>query len=277
MTDQKYTGYNTLSFILNQGVLFVTIDSPPINLITLDMRDDFRQLQDEVAADDEVKVIVFKSANPEYFIAHFDVTLLAGFPDTPTPRLEQAAGFALEYKRMPKVTIAQIEGIARGGGCELALALDMRFGVKDKTVFGQPEVAVGILPGGGGTQRLPKLIGRARALELILSGMDINAQTAEQYGLINRALEADEIGPFVEKLAYQIASYPSDVIALNKQAVVSAGDMSLEEGLIEEDYLFGQLASKPEAKRRMQLFMDAGGQTFDGELSMEAILENVKN
>lgn len=272
-----YEGYKTFKFQANKGVLFVTIDSPPINLLTLDMRDDFRKLQDEVAVDDDVKVIVFKSANPEYFIAHFDMTLLSQFPDTPSPRLKEAGGFAFNYKDMPKITIAQIEGRARGGGSEFALALDMRFGVIGQTILGQPEIGVGILPGGGGTQRLTKLIGRARALEIIMSGLDIDAEMAERYGYLNRALPADEIGPYVEKLAYQIASYPSEVIALNKKAVVCGETMDLAEGIIEEDYLFGQLACKPEAKTTMQALMDAGAQTYEGELDFDELLMKVRD
>lgn len=272
-----YEGYKTLEFLADKGVLFVTIDSPPINLLTLDMRDDFRKLQDEVAADNDVKVIVFKSANPEYFIAHFDMTLLSGFPEQPSPRLKEASGFALAYKDMPKITIAQIEGRARGGGSEFALALDMRFGVSGQTILGQPEIAVGILPGGGGTQRLPKLIGRARALEIIMGGMDIDADMAERYGYLNRALPADEIGPYVEKLAYQIASYSSEVIALNKRAVVCGETKGLEDGIIEEDYLFGQLACKPEAKSNMKALMDAGAQTFEGELDFDELLRKIRD
>jgi len=178
----SYEGYQTLAFECDRGVLFVTIDSPPINLMTLAMVDDLQRLSDEVAADDDVKVIVFRSANPDYFIAHYDVTVLERFPDVAPPKPERLTGFGLAFRDMPKVSIAQIEGRARGGGSEFALTLDMRFGVLGRTLLGQPEIAVGILPGGGGTQRLPRLIGRARALEVVMGGLDVTAEVAERYG-----------------------------------------------------------------------------------------------
>ena len=213
----SYQDYRCFKFREDRGVLFVTIDSPPINLMTLEMASEITRLTGEIAADDGVKVVVFRSANPAYFIAHFDVTVLAQFPDTPPPKQQEtaeAAATRVLFRSMPKISIAQIEGRARGGGSEFALSLDMRFGALGKTVLGQPEIAVGILPGGGGTQRLPRLIGRARALEVVMSGMDLSAETAERYGYINRALPPDELGPFVETLAYRIASYSSDAIAL---------------------------------------------------------------
>ena len=272
-----YEGYKTLKFVADKGVLFVTIDSPPINLLSVDMRDDFRRLHKDVAADDDTRVVVFKSANPDYFIAHFDVTLLAEFPDTAPPRPKEATGFALPYRTMPKVSIAQIEGRARGGGSEFALTMDMRFGVYGKTIISQPEIALGILPGGGGTQRLPRLIGRSRALEMIMGGMDIDAEVAERYGYLNRAFAADEIGPYVEKLAYQIGSYSQEVVTQNKLAVVNAETMSLERGLIEEDYLFGVLACRPEAKQLLNKLIDVGGQTYEAELNFDEILQKLKD
>ena len=132
---------------------------------------------------------------------------------------------------MPKATIAVIEGIARGGGSELAMAFDMRFAALGKARLAQPEVAIGIIPGGGGTQRLPRLVGRARALEVVLGCDDIDAATAEAWGYVNRALPADELRPFVDKLAARIASFPLEVIAAAKRAVDAAvGDPCRAEG-----------------------------------------------
>ena len=267
-----YDGYRTLEFNADRGVLFVTIDNPPINLMTLEMVEDLERLAAEVAADEAIKVIVFRSANPDFFIAHFDVTVLERFPDVAPPKPEQVSGFGLAFREMPKISIAQIEGRARGGGSEFALTLDMRFGVLGKTILGQPEIAVGILPGGGGTQRLPRLIGRARALEVIMTGLDVSAELAERYGYLNRALPAEEIGPHVERLAYQIASYSSEAIALNKRSVLNAEAMDLDEGLREETYLFGQLAAMPDAKRRMRNVLTLGAQTYEGELDFDTLI-----
>ena len=266
-----YEGYNAFKFRSDRGVLFVTIDYPPINLMTIEMAEEITRLTGEIIADDGVRVVVFDSANPDYFIAHFDVTVLEMLPDEPPPKPEELEGGRLArelFRTMPKVSIAKIEGRARGGGSEFTLTFDMRFGAIGKAILGQPEIGVGILPGGGGTQRLPRLIGRSRALEVVLGGQDFSAETAERYGYINRALPPDEIGPFVEDLAYRIASYPAESIALNKQSVLNTEEMSIVEGLLEESYLFGKLASLPESKARMRKALEAGIQTYEGELDI---------
>ena len=122
------------------------------------------------------------------------------------------------FRTMPKATIAKIEGICRGGGSEFALACDMRFAAIGRAVLGQPEVALGIIPGGGGSVRLPRLVGRGRALEIVLGCGDFDAVAAERYGYVNRALSENEIGPFVDKLARRIASFPAAAIRLGKEA-----------------------------------------------------------
>lgn len=274
--ETKYEGYKTFKFRLIRGVLFVTIDYPPVNLMTLDMVMDIARLAEEVAADDRVSVVVFESANPDYFIAHFDVTFLEQFPDEPSPKPEELDGLKKAYEQfrtMPKVSIAKIEGRARGGGSEFALSLDMRFGAIGRAVLSQPEIGLGIIPGGGGTQRLPRLMGRSRAMEVVLGGDDFPAELAERYGYINRALPAGELGSFVESLAYRIASFPAESIALNKQSVLNAEEMNIIDGLLEESYLFGKSAALPESKTRMGKALRHGLQTYDGELELSKLLE----
>jgi len=165
------------------------------------------------------------------------------------------------------VTIAQIEGRVGGGGSELAMSFDMRFGVRGKTVVNQMEVPLGILPGGTGTQRMPHLIGRHRAIEIILGGVDLDAETAERWGYLNRALAADEIGPYVEALARRIASFPEESVRLAKQAI-NASDRPLAEGLREESYLFQELLRTKSGQRNMARFLQIGGQTREGELKV---------
>ena len=169
------------------------------------------------------------------------------------------------YRVMEKATLAQIEGRVGGGGSELVSAFDMRFGVLGKTVINQMEVPVGILPGGGGTQRLPRMLGRGRALEVILGAEDLDAETAERWGYLNRALPAAEIAAFVEKLARRIAGHPPEALRLAKRAV-NAASLPLAEGLIEEDYLFQKLLRTPDAPRAMKRFLELGGQTHEGEM-----------
>jgi enoyl-CoA hydratase/carnithine racemase len=245
----------------------VTIDHPPINLADLALILDGDRLSQELAADDRVKVVVVDSADPDFFIAHADVTLLQQLPTDDTQLHDELSMFHTiveRFRTLPKATIAVVEGIARGGGSEFALSFDMRFAALGKAKFSQPEVSVGLIPGGGGTQRLPHLVGRARALEIVLGCNDIDAATAEQWGYVNRALPPDELHPFVDALATRIASFPLESIARAKQAV----DTALADptpGLNVEDQLFRQTLGLPETGPRMQAFMEAGGQTREAE------------
>jgi enoyl-CoA hydratase/carnithine racemase len=167
---------------------------------------------------------------------------------------------------MPKVTIAMIEGRARGGGSELVLGMDLRFAASGRAWLAQPEVALGIIPGGGGTQRLPRLMGRARALEVALGCGDIDAETAERWGYVNRALAPQELRPFVETLAYRIASWPAQAVA-HAKAAVTAAESELLPGLLEEADRFNQTLACEETIQRMERFLEVGGQTREVELS----------
>jgi enoyl-CoA hydratase/carnithine racemase len=273
-----YEGYESLKIRVDRGVAYITIDNPPINLLTQALTAELLRLAGEIAVDGAVKVIVFDSANPDFFIAHYDVTMLSGAADflngrTPPPQAElHELNRAVEtFRRMPKVSIAKLEGRARGGGSEFVLGLDMRFGAAGKVLLGQPEVALGIIPGGGGTQRLPRLMGQARALEVVLGCNDFTAEMAERYGYINRALPPEELGPFVEQLAYQIATFPAESIALGKKSVQNVEEMSIVEGLHEETVLFGRSLATEPARTRMRKFMELGGQTREVELDLMKI------
>lgn len=270
MTDD----YAHLHVTREAGVCVATIDNPPINLMTLGLFAELGRLAEAVAADDEVRVLVLRSADPDFFIAHFDVEAILSFPvDAPARRSAELNDFHLLCRRlatMPKATICQIEGRVGGGGSELAMACDMRFGVRGRTRICQMEVPLGILPGGTGTQRLPRIVGRNRALEMILGGDDVDAETAEAWGWLNRALGADEIGPFVDGLARRIARFPAPAIAEAK-ACVDAAEGPLEEGCREEAYRFQKLIREPSARSAMARFLALGGQTRDGELAVGAL------
>ncbi len=252
-------------------VATATISNPPVNVITLELLAELEALSHELKADPDLLVVVFKSADPDFFLAHFDVAAILDRPtDTPARREVQVKPFHAmceRYRTMDKVVIAQIEGRVGGGGSELAASLDMRFGVRGKTKINQMEVPLGILPGGTGTQRLPRLIGKGRAMELILAGDDLDAETAERWGYLNRIYEAGEIGPAVEKLARRIASFPVEAVRLAKQSV-NQSERPLLEGLFEEAYLFDQTLRTDGAKRNMRKFLEIGGQTREGELRM---------
>jgi enoyl-CoA hydratase/carnithine racemase len=266
--------YDCLGVERDRGVAFVTIDHPPINLFDLPLIQDIGCVGAALEADDAVRVIVFRSANPDFFIAHADVRLIQMLPAEPPPKPAKLGMFHAivdRFRTMPKATIAQIEGVARGGGSELVLSCDMRFGALGRAVLAQPEVALGIIPGGSGTQRLPRVIGRARALEIILGCEDFDAALAERYGYLNRALPPSELGPFVQRLAYRIASFPAEAIALAKTAVAAA-ELPTIDGLLEEADCFNRSVATTAARARMQRFLDLGGQTPDVERDLAPVI-----
>ena len=268
-----HDAYDCLRIDVTRGVAWVTIDHPPINLFDLALMRDVMRAGAALEEDPAVKVIVFQSADPDFFIAHADVALIQQLPSEPPPRSEQLGFFHAmvdRFRTMSKVTIAKIEGRARGGGSELVLSLDMRFGALGRCRLAQPEVALGIIPGGSGTQRLPRLVGRARALEIILGCDDVPADVAERWGYLNRALPPAELGPFVERLAYRIASFPAEAIAFAKQAV-NAAERPTVEGLLEEAHLFNLSVATPAARERMARFLEMGGQTREVELALDGL------
>ena len=166
-----YENYKALRIAVARGVARVTIDHGEINLFDLTLIIEMARLGAELEADDEARVVVLQSANPHFFIAHADLNLIQGLPAAVPARAEKLGGFhsmCERFRVMPKATIAKIEGICRGGGSEFVQACDMRFAARGRAVLSQPEVALGIIPGGGGCVRLPRLIGRSRALEVIL-------------------------------------------------------------------------------------------------------------
>src|SRR6266403_4343511 len=274
-----YTGYECLDIHSDRGVATVTIDHPPINLFDLALIQEMDRVGRELEADRDVRVVVFDSADPDFFIAHADVGLIQRLPTEPPPRPTSLGFFhALvdRFRTMPKATIAKLEGRARGGGSEFVLSLDLRFGALGRAILAQPEVALGIIPGGSGTQRLPRLVGRSRALEIVLACEDFPAELAERYGYLNRALPAAELGPFVERLARRIASFPAEAIALAK-ASVNAAELPTVEGLLEEAHYFNQSLATRAAQERMQRFLALGGQTREVELELGRLVDGLRD
>src|ERR1700685_4189043 len=266
-----YSDYKCFRFEFDSGVAFVSIDHPPINLLDEVLSAEFDRLGRELEVDDSVRVVVLQSAVPDFFIAHSGLGRVGNAPKTVSHtrsfRLTQMIGE--RFRNMPKVTIAKIEGRARGGGNEIALAVDMCVAAIGKAVFGQPEVAVGLVPGGGSTQRLPRLIGRGRALEVLLGCHDLSAELAERYGYINRALPADELTSFVEKLAQRIASFPAHAIAHAKSAVDMGAFSSMAEGLLVEAHESDLSVASSVTQARVKEALKAGAETYDGELGLE--------
>lgn len=264
--------YETLQVESANGVVTATINNPPINVMTLQLFMDLAGFTAEVEEDDSAKVVVFQSADPDFFIAHFDVEAILQFPvDTPaekSPELNDFHKMCERVRTMPKATIVKMAGRAGGGGNEFASSCDMRFGLKGKTVINQMEVALGILPGGSGTQRLPRLVGRGRAMEICLGSDDIDAETAADWGYLNRVFDsAEALDTFVASLAQRIAAWPAEAIGLCKNSVNNA-EMGWHDGLVEEAYLFQQTLRTDGAQAYMRKAMEMGLQTREGELRM---------
>ena len=199
----------------------VVFDYPPFNIIDVIV---FQALQDLLArmdASPSLRVVVFESANPEFYLAHFDLTGKTGNITTAVgpSGLPILTDTFVRITRSPVASIAKIRGCVRGASSEFVLACDMRFASRENTLLGQPEVGVGVHPGGGGTERLPHLVGRGRALEIILGANDFDGDTAERYGYVNRALPDAELDGFVDTLARRIASFDGRAVAAAKSLV----------------------------------------------------------
>ncbi len=264
---------------VDDGVAVAVIDAPPMNVMTIPLYLELAQLCGDIESDSAVKVLVLRSADPDFFIAHFDVEAILHFPTDGEPARETTPSpfhtMCERLRTMPKATIAEIGGRVGGGGSELAASCDMRFGALGRTVVNQMEVPLGILPGGTGTQRLPRLVGRGRAMEIILGGVDIDAVTAERWGYLNRALPPDDLRPFVDALARRIAHFPANAIALAKESVLNAERLPLVDGLAEEALLFQRTLRDPEAQAAMRRFLELGGQTREPELRMGDLVTEI--
>lgn len=265
--------FETLAVRKEGAVLFAEILAPPMNLLGPELVRDLVSLIQRAEADDTLKVLVFSSGDPDYFISHVDVTRIKEYREE-AAKLTGEASIALLFRHLSAsrlVTIAQIEGRARGAGSEFVLACDMRFAACESAIFCQIEPAFGQLPGGGAAQHLTRLMGRSRALEVMLSAQDYDAELAERYGWINRALPAAAVGDFVEALAHRIASFPAAGHVAVKERV-NAIALAPAEDFRRDSNLFGESARDPETQSRIQISMKRGFQTREAEMTLASML-----
>ncbi|WP_445776136.1 enoyl-CoA hydratase/isomerase family protein [Shewanella sp.] len=258
----KYQGYTTFKASQEGAILTVTFDFGTVNVQGQEMLADLNGLAMRLERDRDVKVVVFQSANPEVWVSHYDTNLLKDMSTEAVSR-EDVKLLDLQVvleriSKLPQATIAKLEGFARGGGHEFALACDMRFAARGKYKFMQMEVGMGILPCGGGASRMARQTGLGRALEIILSARDFTADEAEAYGTINKALDPAEIGPYVDALAQRIAQFPAESINACKQAVYESIDKPIEEALKAEAYWLYQATSKTPAIKRFTIADEQG-------------------
>ncbi len=265
--------FETLKVLSEDAVLFVKISAPPINLLGPELVGDLVSLIQQAEADETVKVLVFKSADPDYFISHVDVTRIKENRE-PAAKLTGEPSLWLLFHHLSAsrlVSIAQIEGRVRGVGSEFILACDMRFAARESAIFGQFEPAFGVIPGAGGAQHLTRLMGRGRALEVMLSAQDYDADLAAAYGWINRALPAAELNDFVRSLALRIAGFPAAGHAVVKERVNAIALPTVEDIRRDSD-LFLEGTRTNEFQELTQAALKRGFQTRDAEMDLAGLV-----
>jgi enoyl-CoA hydratase/carnithine racemase len=237
----------------------VVFDYPPFNVMDGSMFQSLQDLLGRMDASGTLRVVVFESAIPDFYLAHFDLTgklgnVMSGVGPSGLPILIDTF---VRITKSPVVSIAKIRGCVRGASSEFVLACDMRFASRENTRLGQPEVAVGLHPGGGGAERLPHLVGRGRALEIVLGGNDFDGDTAERYGYINRALADAELDGFVDALARRIASFDLRAIAAAKN-LINQVSLPSSDRLLEALNSFQTALSWTEAQQRVGALIKRG-------------------
>jgi len=247
------------------SVIIWKFHNPPQNLATLDSMTELVQLVEEFDKNPDLRVGIVTSATPGMFIQHFDVSILLGWAESMQEASEEEIVLQLAALPPPrgiggstkKPIICAINGPVRGGGCEMALGCDIRFISRD-AYMGQPEVDAGIIPGDGGTQRLARLVGNARAMELCMTGRRISAEEAERLGLVTAVYEPEELMPAVMAFANDLATKPPLAIASIKKAIYEGRSMPLQDGLVLERKLFFECLRSDDAINFMRLYVAAG-------------------
>jgi enoyl-CoA hydratase/carnithine racemase len=237
-----------------------TLDNPPLNIMGPKMVAELVTLIEEIEADDRLKVIVFDSSIPEYFMAHYDVLhdIRESLEVPPGPTgMHPFPDFLVRLSRAPVVSICSIRGRATGSGSEIALACDIRFASREKAVLSHWEVGAGFPPGGGPMARLPRLVGRGRALEILLGADDINGDLAERYGYVNRSFPDAELDGFVDTFARRIASFDRTAIAVTKR-FVDRPSLPDDAELKPSWDAFAELVVRPAAQSRLAALVPLG-------------------
>jgi len=247
----------------DRGLWTVTFDNPPINMFIPETIVELEALVTELEADPSVKVVVFQSANPDFYIAHLDVAKAVERPEV----LDLWHNIVLRLSSTSVVSIAKIRARTRGIGNEFVLACDMRFASQQSALFGNPEVGVGLVPGGGALEWLPRVVGRSRALEIVLSGDDFDADIAERYGWVNRTLDDNRLDSFVDAIARRLTSFDREALGGVKAQLNRFGVPTATEFQSSKDMFFAALKWPGQRSRRAKVRSIGYGIRSDFELN----------
>jgi len=275
----SHPDHSRLRIARDAGVMTITIDNPPVNVLDAALMKELRQILVAVHGDSAVRVVVFDSADHDFFIAHVDMTLIDDphafdeiARDVPTGlNVFQALGELV--RSLPQVTIVKLAGIARGGGAEFIAACDMTFAAVGRAGLGQVEALMGIVPSGGAMQYLSTRMSRGRVLEIVLGADLFGAEEAAVFGWINRALPAAELDGFVDRLARNIAALPDGVAQAAKRVLPAPDLMS---GFAREEAEWLMLFADPTAEHLIRGGLAAGAQTTHGERRLESLLRELR-
>jgi enoyl-CoA hydratase/carnithine racemase len=246
-----------VSYHADEAVGFITLDKPPANSYDKAFMEELAESIVAAADDEAAKVVIVRSSSPKFFSAGADVKAFAQQePDESMEMIELAHRGLGRIAAIPKVFIAQIQGHALGGGLEIALACDLRFGARGSYKLGTPEVTLGLLPGNGGTQRLPRLVGTSKALDLMVTGRRISPGQAHALGILDRLLPADRTEAMTLEYAHALAGGAVEAIGAIKLAVHDGVGMSLDDGLARERELIDGLFRSRDAREGLAAFVE---------------------
>jgi enoyl-CoA hydratase len=261
-----YENLKNLSIENRDGILRVTIERPKVlNALNRETVDEIGRVFTEARSDEAVKAVIVTGSGEKAFVAGADIGELAkNTPLTGKATCEHGQAVLSQIEKLPKPVIAAINGFALGGGCELALACHIRI-ASENAQIGLPEVTLGVIPGYGGTQRMARLVGKGKALELILTGDRIPAAEAERIGLVNRVVPADQLEAVCEEMARKIMSRGPLAVGAAIEAVNAGLEMSFEQGQLLEATLFGTLCATEDMREGLGAFIEKRKAEFKGK------------
>ena len=256
--------WDYVNYVVEEGIAVVTINHPPVNALDQKTVAELGQVIDELEKKPEARIIILTGAGEKAFIAGGDITVFPGLNRVTAEQFALSIQSTLsKMEESRKAVICAINGLALGGGCEVAMACDIRI-ASEKAKFAQPEVNLGVMLGAGGTQRLPRLVGKGRAMELVFTGNMISAEEARAIGLVNRVVPPESLMNEAKKMAKKILTKGPIAISNSKRAIREGLEMGLREGMKLEAKLFGELFETSDTREGVKAFLEKRTPHFEG-------------